>query len=123
MKTLKLIMVIIPVFVFNNIVGAQKQAEAKINKTASQMVEKINADVSLTAKQKQELLQSTKGYLENLRTASNLKDKEQIKKNQKEAYESFKASQDSTLTSEQKAKRIAKIHERKQALNNNITNK
>lgn len=123
MKNLKLIVVIVTLFLLNNVVGAQKQTEAKTNKTASQMVEKINADVSLTPKQKQELLQSTKDYLENLRTASNQKDKELIKKKQKEAYESFKTLQDSALTKEQKAKRITKIHERKQALTNNITNK
>ena len=115
MKKLTFITAIIAISMFATVVKAQKLTNAKTKEIATQMADKLNVDVVLTKKQKQEVVQKANDYLEKLQAAREIQDKKQCYALEKQAHELYHTALDSILTGDQKTKHIEKVNERKES--------
>ncbi|MDD2797645.1 MAG: hypothetical protein PHV20_03535 [Bacteroidales bacterium] len=102
---------IIALLVCNVSMGANPTS-SKTDKAATSMVSKLNADVTLTAQQKETLMKKAKQFQENLEKARAISDKEEATAFMQEATQELKTSIDSTLTIDQKKQKESKEAER-----------
>jgi hypothetical protein len=112
MKTPKLIMALIAIFLFSNLLFAGNPNTETPDDISNNMVEFVHGDVTLTPTQKQTLKKKAKEYAEKLQQARAMDDKDASYAFMKTVSENYQAAMDSILTTDQKVAKDKKFKER-----------
>jgi hypothetical protein len=122
MKKFNLILAVVAVLMFTNLTfGANPKKNA--NQIATVMIEKMSADIVLTDSQKVAIKATALELATKVQNANSKSDKTERKTLKKQAFQTFNAVLDSTLTSDQKNLLKTKANERHTNSINQVQNK
>lgn len=108
---------LITAFAFVVLIVGAVNAQKSIKKLATEMVDKLGTEVTLSKEQKAALQKKTEDYVLKMQEANTLSDKKQLFEMHKKAFEAYNATLDSTLTIDQKTQRETKKKERETEVN------
>jgi hypothetical protein len=91
---------------------AQKTKNATTEKLATEMVDKLVTEITLTKEQKKVLQKKSEEFVLKLQEANSFSDKKQLLELQRKAFEEYNSSVDSTFTVQQKTQREKNAKER-----------